>query len=188
MRYWPARAGRRGRCRCGVLVGTMFPTDWLPVILEASAIGGGLLFYVKNRQARDRLRNVRYANMLMNELEETQRTIERIARNGYGDGLEPLPGNVYDGLVLSTNFSYFDGSLQNHLHKVYGHIGDYNERVFRDRDAYHQRGQSLPPDHMLDGLKAPVKEAIALVKAFRARNKPTRWLRLLKALHWYYDD
>ncbi len=55
----------------------MSDTDWLPIILEASAIAGGLIFYVKNWQARDRLRKVRYANMLMNELKAVWDAIKR---------------------------------------------------------------------------------------------------------------
>lgn len=168
----------------------MSVTDWLPIILEASAIAGGLIFYVKNWQARDRLRKVRYANMLMNELKAIWDAIKHAENNDYHEEfLEPLPDNVYDGFVSSTNLSYFDKDLQEHLHDLYMNLKDYNEDAFPDENARVIKGVAITPMGLLDDLSNSVEEAITLVKEFRQRNRPNkRWRPLLKAVHWYYDD
>ena len=189
----------------------MHVIDWLPVILEASAIGGGLLFYIKNRQARDRLRKVRYANMLLGELGDIRSIIGPIEGGPDGGTLEPLPDNVYNGLVASTNLSYFDANIQALLRDVYTRVKDHN-KLFSDArirvavsegwglkpTSHYDDPPDDPPEYdtaedieraeLLDTLGVEAGAAINKVLAFRECNKPTRWVRLLKALHWYYDD
>lgn len=168
----------------------MSGTDWLPIILEASAIAGGLIFYVKNWQARDRLRKVRYANMLMNELKAIWDSIKRAESDDYHEEfLEPLPDNVYNGFVSSTNLSYFDKDLQEHLHDLYMNLKDYNKSTFPDENPRAIKNVVLTPIGLLDILSDSVEEAIVLVNEFLQRNRSAkRWRPLLKAIHWYYDD
>lgn len=190
----------------------MFPTDWLPVILEVSTIVGGLVFYMKNRQARDRLRNVRYANMLLGELNVVWATVVSVKECDHNDEiLEPLSDNIYDGLVSSTNLSYFDADIQNLLYETYTSIKDFNTMfssvrarvvvsgglVFRPASQWPDPCDNEPSNNtsednarveLLSGILTGAEAAIYKVGEFRRRNKPARWLRLLKALHWYYDD
>ena len=114
-------------------------------------------------------------------------------------------------MVSSTNISYFNAGIQNHLHEMYTSIKDFNT-VFSDARARVVTGggpvfkpASLWSDHddntrkkntpdddarvgLLDGVSTWAEAAICKVDAFRRSNKPVRWLQLLKALHWYYDD
>ncbi len=103
--------------------------------------------------------------------------------------LEPLPDNVYDGFVSSTNLSYFDKDLQEHLHDLYMNLKNYNEDVFPDENTRASKGMAIDPMGLFDDLSDSVEEAIALVNEFRRRNRSAkRWRPLLKAIHWYYDD
>ena len=92
---------------------------WLPTIIEALAIVGGLAFYLANWRARDRLRKVRYANMLLAELATLHRVMKMYDDKDGIDTIENsteiLPHNVYDGLVTSTNLSYFDRPVQDRI-------------------------------------------------------------------------
>ena len=167
-------------------------STWLPTIIEALAIVVGLTFYLANWHARDRLRKVRYANMLLAELEILHRIMQP-----YDDGdhiiensTETLPHNVYDGLVSSTNLSYFDKPVQDLIHSFY-ELVIIHDRKFGPKPAVATFDAFGPTDE--DGnqryLKSSLQQIIREVTLFRDRNRPDeRWRPVLKMLRWYYED
>ena len=167
---------------------------WLPTIIEALAIVVGLTFYLANWRARDRLRKVRYANMLLAELETLHRMMKPYDKD---DGVytienstEILPHNVYDGLVSSTNLSYFDKPVQNLIHSFY-ELVIIHDRKFGPKPTVDTFDAFGPTDE--DGkqryLKNSLRQIIREVTLFRDRNQPDeRWRPVLKMLRWYYED
>ena len=162
----------------------MFDADWAPVILEVAAIVGGLVFYVGNWRARDRLRKIRLANMLFTELTSIRDAIEHIKKNDYReDSMVRLPNNVYDGLVASANISYFGMDVQGPLHCLYRYIGTYND------DAPYGGGVGREQLGAFWHIATFIEPARSAVVEFRRHNTPNkRWLPVMRAIRWYYDD
>lgn len=169
-------------------------TTWLPTIIEVLAIGGGLAFYLANWRARDRLRKVRYADMLLAELATLHRMIKPYGDEGVVDTVENsteiLPHNVYDGLVASTNLSYFDRPVQDKIHSFYGLVIEH-DRKFGPKPAMQTFTLTGPTDEYGEPMDmwGAIRTTMRAVRQFRNRNRPNkRWRSVLKLLKWYYED
>lgn len=167
---------------------------WLPTIIEALAIVGGLAFYLANWRARDRLRKVRYANMLLAELATLHRMMKPYDGEGGVDTIENsteiLPHNVYDGLVSSTNLSYFDKPVQHKIHSFY-ELVMVHDCKFDPRPAMPVSDLLGPTDECGEPryLKSSLPSVMRAVTLFRDKNQPDeRWRPVLKLLRWYYED
>lgn len=166
---------------------------WLPTIIEALAIVVGLTFYLANWRARDRLRKVRYANMLLAELATLHRMMKPYDEDGIDtieNSTEILPHNVYDGLVSSANISYFDKPVQEKVHSFYELVVRH-DRKFGPIPAMPVSDSFGLTDE--DGerrcLKSRLPPVMRAVTLFRDKNQPDeRWRSVLKMLRWYYED
>lgn len=152
---------------------------WLPTITEVLVIGGGLMFYMANWRARHRLRKVRYANMLLAEL----KTLHDIAnvKGAHGadhtsieNSAEILPHNVYDGLVSSTNPSYFDRSDQDRIHLSYELIIKHNRKFERGGVARTDLFGPSDKDGEPRYLEGELRRVIYTVTQFRDKNQPDK--------------
>lgn len=164
---------------------------WLPTIMESLAIAAGLTFYLANWRARNQLRKVRYSNMLLAELA----TLHDIMKpyhdeNDVENSTEILPHNVYDGLVSSTNISYFGKPLQERIHAFYGlvitHDRKFGPKPKMDTfDLSWPIGKDGKPMYLRRSLRSVMRD----VTLFRNKNQTRKRLRpVLKALQLYYED
>ena len=169
-----------------------FDPTWLPTIIEALAIIVGLTLYLGNWRARDRLRKVRYANMLLAELTILHRMMKPYDKDGVDSiesSTEVLPHNVYDGLVSSANLSYFDKPLQDSIHSFY-ELVMIHDRKFGPKPALPTIDSFGPTDESGEPryLKSSLRQVTRAVTLFRNKNQPNeRWRPVLKMLRWYYD-
>lgn len=177
---------------------TYLDPTWLPTLTEILVIGGGLMFYMANWRARHKLRKVRYADMLLAELKALHDTAKPyiddvdgahdIEHGSIENSTEILPHNVYDGLVSSTNLSYFDRAVQDKIHSFYELVIRHNRRVEKNVPG----GDMLAPAYMDREpryLEKELLQTIDTVTEFRDKNRPNkRWRPILKLLRWYYED
>ena len=173
---------------------TYLDPNWLPTIIEALAIVVGLTFYLANWRARDRLRKVRCANMLLVELATLHRMMKPYDGERSADTIENsteiLPHNVYDGLASSANLSYFDKHVQHKIHSFY-ELVMMHDRKFDPRPAVPVSDLFGPTDKNGEPryLKSDLRQATRAVTLFRDKNQPAeRWRPVLKLLRWYYED
>ena len=97
--------------------------DGIPILL-------GMLFLLGNRRAKHRLRNARYAQMMFIELKMIAGVLGRVGRQDkHGTYWKKLPSNAYDGLVSSTNISYFDTQTQKALYYFYDNLKHHNQKL-----------------------------------------------------------
>lgn len=94
------------------------------------------VYFVKN-YLQTRADRVRYAGMLLVELKAIYTatspfTSYRSLKNWRG----PLPTNVYDGLVSSTELSKFNATLQARLHDLYRDVTNYEIDALGDAVYY----------------------------------------------------
>ena len=162
------------------------PTITLEVILGA----GGFLWYILNRRARDRRIKARLASTLLDELVTILSRIRTAKEHPDSDQpLFPLPSSTYNGLTSSTNISYFDRRIPGVLHGIYTTI---EELHFIQRPTTHAnliKNIEQTAIGNLDEMLGTVEKAVTLVEQFRDRHRYRgRWLAILKAIHWEYDD
>ncbi len=117
----------------------MSDLEWLAGYSIHGVVTGLVLMsvYFVQSYLRTREERVRYAGMLLVELRRIYVATSPFTTRGskrYWSG--PLPKNVYDGLVSSTELSKFDSTLQISLHDFYrdvalGKLGDLGDVVYQ---------------------------------------------------------
>ena len=158
---------------------------------EAGVILSGIAYYLANQRARNKSRNVRYSQMLLTDLEAAANvwpwTYEERAASNEGLGIE-LPSDMYDGLVSSTNISYFDTCIQEELRAFYDMVRKHNREIGRASDgapAARLTGQWDDAENMGSALLRVTDS----VKDFRSRNElDSRLRKIAKPLHLYYEN
>ena len=160
------------------------------ITLEVIIGLGGFIWYILNRRARDRRLKVRLANMLHTELVEILIRLQPAPeRDAAKNVMLPLPYQTYDGLISSTNISYFDKRIQRLLYMIY--LGVKNTNMGDPTPIYLRQkltdGKvSVKESEWLSGL---VDSAIVKVEKFRDHHQYSgHGLTILKAIHWAYDD
>lgn len=148
------------------------------------------LVYLGNRCVRPRLRNVRYAQMLLMEFQTIRELVESSDDGGKSSAGMPLPRSVYDGLVASTNLSYFDMPVQKEIHTFYNLVAWYNNTVVPGAMQHYTSYKKVFDDHGgMTRLMDNLKKATDMVDEFRERNRIKGWWRLaLKLVILGRDD
>lgn len=165
-------------------------------MIQTSLLPVGALFYLGVHRARHRLRKIRYAKMLLPELDSMHNSLMTInEHHGQWSGLhEPFAHNVYDGLVVSTNISYFDSVVQDKLHSLYELVEEINSRVVELSDPNNSVSlTSMGPGnkslYYLTTLEERLRVADgAVVEFFKQNNRLSWWWRVLKVVESADDD
>ena len=129
---------------------------------------------------------VRYANMLLIEIESIGLVVSRI-QNSSSDHPTPIQAasnSVYTGLVNSTNISYFDTTIQYELHKLYALVGRHNTAFQSWLDDVHDTRMLIRQSDVND-LLSKVEILTRFVSEFYYEHLPgrsTRWLAKLFGL------
>ena len=113
--------------------------EWLAGYSIHGVVTGLVLMSVYFVQSHLRMREerVRYAGMLLVELRRIYVATNPFTTHGFRQYWRgPLPNNVYNGLVNSTELSKFDSTLQMRLHDFYrdvalGKLGDLGDVVYQ---------------------------------------------------------
>ena len=164
--------------------------DYGAPLVEALPLGLGAAYYLGNRRARGMQRNVRYADMLLTELETMAKHL------GLPDERLYLPitmcnlsCNVYDGLVSSTNLSYFDKLVQENLHSFYRIVKQYNLELESERVGHTHDSTSVSNEVSNENLVGVLRTVTDEIDRFSKQNKMHKWLRpAAKILRLYYED
>ena len=165
---------------------------YLPTFSEAAVLGISITYYLSNKKARRKSRNVRYSQMLLTELEITANYVGQTEDRADSDsalGID-LPSSVYGGLVSSTNISYFDKSIQEELHKFYTDVRDHNWKFGREAMRYESGTGALTLQwHYIEAMRKSLVALTERVNGFRMRNEWNRRGKMVaKTLALYYDD
>lgn len=162
-------------------------TPHLSWIFEALAVIAGIT-YLYYRRVRHRMLRVRCAEMLLVELRNIWTDVD-LAKGNYIPDLKAyfdLPHSVYDGLITSTNISYFDVDIQHTLHSLYTHVHRYNmiaelsrEGVTLDNKKPFEKSHISRPmaEANLQELVKKWDDAINEVEEFRDEYEPEGWER-----------
>ena len=124
---------------------------WLAGYGVQGAVTGAVLMlvYVAQSRLKIRAKRVRYAGMLLVEIVRIHFAINSLTLHGsQRDTIDPLPRNVYGGLVSSAELSLFDSPLQMQLHSFYEDV----------------------EDGRVNSLKGSIEQMYGDVKAFQSRN------------------
>ena len=150
-------------------------------IFEAFAVIAGI-FYLYYRRLRHRMLKVRCADMLLVELRNIWTDVDLAKSNYTPDqkAYQDLPRAVYDGLVVSTNISYFDTDIQHTLHSLYTNIHRYNTVALHSRrglgydESVPQKGNINRPlaESNLEGLIKKLDISVEMVGKFHDKHKP----------------
>ena len=165
---------------------------YLSTFSEAVVIGISIIYYLSNKKARSKSRNVRYSQMLLTELEITVNYVSRSedrADSNSALGID-LPSSVYDGLVSSTNISYFDKAIQEELHKFYTSVKNHNWKFGREAIRYESGTAALTLQwYYIEAMRESLVALTERVNGFRKRNEWNRRGKMVaKTLALYYDD
>ena len=150
-------------------------------IFEAFAIIAGI-FYLYHRRLRHRMLKVRCADMLLVELRNIGANVDLVKGNYVPDqdSYYDLPHAVYDGLITSTNMSYFDTAIQRTLHSLYTNIHRYNMVAPQSRETP-KYAQTKPvnvrinrpmAESNLEGLIKKLDTSVEIVQKFHDKHKP----------------
>lgn len=128
--------------------------------------------------------------MLLMEFQTIRELVESPDDGDKSSAGMPLPRNVYDGLVASTNLSYFDMSVQKEIHTFYTLVAWYNSTIAPGTMQHYTAYKEVFDDR--DGmtrLKDGLEKATDMVDEFRERNRIKGWWRLaLKLVVLGRDD
>lgn len=96
---------------------------------------------------------------------------------------------MYNGLVSSTNLSYFYRSVQDKIHLLYELVIKHNRKFERGAVGGIDLSGPLDKDGEPRYLEKELQQVIDTVTQFRDKNEPNkRWRPILKLLRWYYED
>lgn len=175
----------------------------IPTGVDALAIPSGIVYVLLNRRARHRLRNARLAVALLEELYYTRKRFSELIDSAVAMEKSPQasgqqdfePGSyrflslhsVYDGLVSSSNITYFDRDTQRLLHYVYSGIQWFGKDADQITRASAMRWV-INDKELANGTLDNMDDVIRVVEAFRDRNLcKGRWCPILKAIGLAYD-
>ena len=176
-------------------------TPHLGWIFEAIAVCIGIaagLFYIYYRRLRHRMMKVRCADMLLVELGNIGTDVDMVKGDYIPDhkAYQDLPRAVYDGLITSTNISYFDVGIQRTLHSLYASIHRYNIVATKTRDAQldenpHVRLGSINrpmAESNLEELVRKLEDAGGMVEEFRDGHEPEGGERSVAIIFGLLDE
>lgn len=179
--------------------------DYVIQRVDVLAIPLGILYVLGNRRARHQLLKVRCADALLIELYSVHKMLKEIVDNAIEIGITSqmfgpygnrqgefgylFQRNVYDGLVSSSNITYFDHGMQKKLHGLYGDVKLFGWNISKVAHGDVSGWSVEANEAWVKNMPHRMDETIRAVKAFRNRNRYRgRWLRLLKALGLEYED
>ena len=159
------------------------------LVVQTALLPAGALFYLWVHRIRHRLRKVRYAKMLLSELVILHKSLESIKLNRYQwhGQHEPFTHSVYDGLVTSTNISYFGRDVQDALHQLYGLVEAINayHASHAEPDSVVNLGRVGPGNVGFDNLEKLaeyLESTSSLVEDFLKQNTIGSWWRALQVV------
>lgn len=165
-------------------------------VFEAFAVIAGI-FYLYYRRLRHRMLKARCASMLLVELRNIWADVDLVKgryvpdQNAYYD----LPHAVYDGLITSTNMSYFDTAIQHTLHSLYANIRRYNMVASQSRETpehaqtIHVNARINRPmaESNLEGLTKKLDNSVGIVQKFHDKHKPEGCERTIAVMFGLLD-
>lgn len=164
---------------------------YLSWIFETFAVIVGI-FYLYYRRLRHRMLKVRCADMLLVELRNIRADVDAVKGNyvPVHEAYYDLPHAAYDGLITSTNMSYFDTAIQHTLYSLYTNIHRYNMVALQSRETpeYAQtrrmnvRINRPMAESNLEELIKKLDASVEIVQTFYDKHKPEGCYRAIAAM------